>query len=405
MTRQTLTSKQSNEPPPHTESVEDRKESKQFVRKGARVLRAWFHQHQEYPYPNEDQKAQLCKETGFSQKRISTWFANARRRQKQKLQSSNLPSASHHRAGSPLVTSTLQSMTPMERWQASPPEDEPAPESAIQDAIVSGITDTDVLMEPLHFDGSTMDWFNFEETSSHLASSVSSFESRASETSESTSSAWSYHSGSEYGPPFPLLPTAQRSRRRGRPRLSGEEGQYQCTFCTQSFSKRHDWARHEKSVHLPLDSWVCTPDLSRLDQQYTSQSDECCFCNTPFPTSSHWEEHEFRICAAKSVAERSFTRKDYLWQHLRKFHACTKLPVPDLDAWRGSGTAVQSRCGFCDCSLLTWAERAEHLAEHFKNGARMQQWVGDWGLDSSALSILRNAILPVQRSLASQSTP
>lgn len=290
-------------------------------------------------------------------------------------------------------------MTPMERWQASPPEDEPAPESAIQDAIASGTTDVDLFMDPFHFDGSTMDLFNFDETSSHLASSVSSFGSRTSEASESTSSAWSYHSGSEGAMPFPLLPKAQRSRR-GRPRLSGEEGQYQCTFCTQSFRKRHDWARHEKSVHLPLDSWVCTPDLSHLDQQYTSQPDECHFCNAPFPTPGHWEEHEFHICATKPVAERSFTRKDYLWQHLRKFHACTKLPVPDLDAWRGSGAAVQSRCGFCDCSLSTWAERAEHLAGHFKNGARMQQWVGDWGLDSSAMSILRNATLPAVRARA-----
>lgn len=385
--------------------MEERKETKQFVRKGARVLREWFYHNQEHPYPDEDQKAQLCRETGFSPKRISTWFANARRRQKQKLQSSNLSSAAHFRAGSPLITSTLQSMTPMERWQASPPEDEPAPESAIQDAIESGTTETDFLVDPFHFDGSTMDLFNFEETSSHLASSISSFESMASETSESTSSAWSYHSGSDGGLPFPLLSTAQRSRRRGRPRLSGEEGLYQCTFCTQSFRKRHDWARHERSVHLPLDSWVCTPDLIQLQQQYNSYPDECCCCSAPFPTTSHWEQHEFHICAGKPSAERSFTRKDYLWQHLRKFHACTKLPVPDLDAWRGSGTVVQSRCGFCDCALSTWAARAAHLAEHFKNGARMQQWVGDWGLDSSAMGILRNATLPNKRSLANESTP
>lgn len=186
--------------------------------------------------------------------------------------------------------------------------------------------------------------------------------------------------------------------------MSGEEGQYQCTFCTQSFGKRHDWSRHEKSVHLPLDSWVCTPDPNELEQRYTSQSDGCCFCSVQSPTSPHWEEHEFHVCAAKPVAERSFSRKDYLWQHLRKFHACTKTPVSDLDAWRGSGANIQSRCGFCDSPLSTWAARAEHLAEHFKNGARMQQWIGDWGLDASAMSILRNAVLPSRRSLASRST-
>jgi hypothetical protein len=46
----------------------------------------------------------------------------------------------------------------------------------------------------------------------------------------------------------------------------------------------------------------------------------------------------------------------------------------------------------------------EHIAEHFKNGARMQHWVGDWGLDTSVMSVLRNAVLPSQRFLASPST-
>lgn len=367
------------------------------------MLREWFLRNQEYPYPNEDQKSQLCQETGFSQKRISTWFANARRRQKQKIQTSNIATPSRFRSGSPLVTSTISSLTPMERWQASPPEDEVAPESAIQDAMASGTVETDAAMDPFQFDASSMDLFNFDETSSHLASSVSSFGSRASETSESASSAWSHQSGGEGGLSFPMLPKTQRSRRRGRQHLSGEEGQYQCTFCTQSFRKRHDWSRHEKSVHLQLDSWICTPNLDDLQQHYAFQVAECCFCDTPFPTPAHWEEHEFHICSDKPTNERSFSRKDYLWQHLRKFHACTKLPV-DLDAWRGIGGNAQSRCGFCDYSLSTWTARVEHIAEHFKNGARMQQWVGDWGLDSSAMSVLRNAVLPSQRALSSPST-
>ncbi|CEO60274.1 hypothetical protein PMG11_04909 [Penicillium brasilianum] len=391
----------------HSHYGEERKESKQFVRKGARVLREWFYQHQEFPYPDDDEKARLSRETGFSQKRLSTWFANARRRQKQKIQSNNLASATCVRAGSPLVTSTLSSMTPMERWQASPPEDESVPESAIQEAIASGAGDSDALMDPFQFDRSPVDLFNFDETSSHLTSSISSVGSRVSETSGSVSSAWSYQSGGEGGrSSFPRLPQTRRPRRRGhsRQQSNGEECQYQCTFCTQSFKKRHDWTRHEKSVHLQLDSWVCTPNLIDLQQQWSVQLVGCSFCNTPFPSPTHWEEHEFHICAAKPIAERSFSRKDYLWQHLRKFHACTKLPVPDLDAWRGTGTNVPSRCGFCEINMPTWAVRTQHLAEHFKNGARMDQWVGDWGLDPATMGVLRNAVLPSQRVIASPST-
>lgn len=384
-----------------TEGTDERKESKQFVRKGARTLREWFYQNQEYPYPDENQRAQLERETGFSQKRISTWFANARRRQKQKLQSSNIASSAVPRASSPLIKSTLDSMTPMERWQASPPEDEPIPEAAIQNAISSGTSGSDVGGDAFQFDGDMIDFFSLDETSSHLASSVSSFGSRASETSGSVSSAWSHQSG-EASMPFPLLPNRSRSRRQRKQRRTNDS-QYQCTFCTQSFGKMHDWSRHEKSVHLTLDTWVCTPNLHELEENWRSQFEQCQFCDTPFPDSSHWDEHEFHVCAQKPLGERSFRRKDYLWQHLRKFHGCTKLPVPELDSWRGAGGNVQSRCGFCNCSLPTWAARSEHLAGHFKAGLRMEQWVGGWGLDATSLGALRNVILPSQRPTASPS--
>ncbi|KAJ5504346.1 Homeodomain [Penicillium fimorum] len=382
---------------------DERKEPKQFLRKGARVLREWFYQNQEYPYPTIAQKNQMAHETGFSQKRISTWFANARRRQKQKIQAAGLSSTSRTRSGSPMVISTLSSLTPMERWQASPPEDEPVPELAIQNAIASSSIESDNSLDPFQLDGSTMDFFNFDKSSSHLASSVSSIGSKLSETSDSTSSVWSYHSSADTGLPFPLLPKQTKSKRiRGRQRAAVDYN-YQCTFCTQSFKKKHDWARHEKSVHLTLDSWVCTPNINDAQQVFELQSSECPFCDVLFPTPAHWEEHEFQVCADKPAQERSFSRKDYLWQHLRKFHSCTKSPVADLAAWRGSGANVESRCGFCRCSLSTWSARAEHLADHFKKGSRMDQWEGDWGLDASALSVLRNAVPPSQRAVVNMS--
>lgn len=389
---------------PTMENTDERKESKQFLRKGARVLREWFYQNQEYPYPTDAQKNQMANETGFSQKRISTWFANARRRQKQKIQTAGLSSTSRTRSGSPMVTSTLSSLTPMERWQASPPEDEPVPQAAIENAIASESIELSDSIDPFQLDESTMDFFNFDQTSSHLASSVSSIGSKASETSDSASSAWSYHSSADTGLPFPLLPKQTKPKRiRGRQRPAVDHN-YQCTFCTQSFKKKHDWARHEKSVHLALDSWVCTPNLNDVQQAFELQFSECPFCDVLYPTPAHWEEHEFQVCAEKPAPERSFCRKDYLWQHLRKFHGCTKVPVADLEAWHGSGANVESRCGFCECPLSTWSARAEHLAGHFKKGSRMDQWEGDWGLDASALSVLRNAIPPSQRAVANMST-
>ncbi|KAK6950154.1 hypothetical protein Daesc_008480 [Daldinia eschscholtzii] len=44
-------------------------------------LRAWFHAHLSHPYPTEEEKQQLMKDTGLQLNQISNWFINARRRQ------------------------------------------------------------------------------------------------------------------------------------------------------------------------------------------------------------------------------------------------------------------------------------------------------------------------------------
>ncbi|KAL8948328.1 MAG: hypothetical protein Q9222_005475 [Ikaeria aurantiellina] len=44
------------------------------------ILRAWLHEHLDHAYPNEEQKAELIEKTGLSDKQVSNWFINARRR-------------------------------------------------------------------------------------------------------------------------------------------------------------------------------------------------------------------------------------------------------------------------------------------------------------------------------------
>ncbi|KAL8964687.1 MAG: hypothetical protein Q9197_006845 [Variospora fuerteventurae] len=44
------------------------------------ILRQWLHEHLDHAYPNEDQKAMLIRETGLTDKQVSNWFINARRR-------------------------------------------------------------------------------------------------------------------------------------------------------------------------------------------------------------------------------------------------------------------------------------------------------------------------------------
>ncbi|KAL4964953.1 uncharacterized protein BDV14DRAFT_208986 [Aspergillus stella-maris] len=384
--------------------IPEGRESKQFVRRGARVLRDWFYRNEECPYPSEEEKARLASETGFTRQRISTWFANARRRSKQQRQAGS--SARIYRAGSPMPTPLTQpmpipmggtgmlpsTMTPMERWQSSPPDEEPVSEDVIREAIASA-SGSDGSRPQSQVGTPFTDISSGGEGS--LASSLSSFGIPPSDASDSSSSAWSFQSdGNLRARPYSRRPS---SGRRGGRRRVADDGHYQCTFCTRSFKKKHDWSRHEKSVHLPLDVWICTPNLDELAQDPSLPPLECRFCENDPPTPEHWESHDFRDCATKPLAERSFSRKDYLWQHLRKFHGCTRYPVSNLDAWKSSQSAIQSRCGFCQESLASWAARTDHLAAHFKEGCRMSQWAGDWGFESAILASLRNAVLPIER--------
>ncbi|OJD27473.1 hypothetical protein ACJ73_01131 [Blastomyces percursus] len=45
------------------------------------VLRAWFHEHLDHPYPSEEDKQMFISRTGLTISQISNWFINARRRQ------------------------------------------------------------------------------------------------------------------------------------------------------------------------------------------------------------------------------------------------------------------------------------------------------------------------------------
>ncbi|KAF9883771.1 hypothetical protein FE257_002801 [Aspergillus nanangensis] len=45
------------------------------------ILRAWFHDHLDHPYPSEEDKQMFMTRTGLTISQISNWFINARRRQ------------------------------------------------------------------------------------------------------------------------------------------------------------------------------------------------------------------------------------------------------------------------------------------------------------------------------------
>ena len=172
---------------------------------------------------------------------------------------------------------------------------------------------------------------------------------------------------------------------------STEIRMFQCTFCTDTFKSKYDWTRHEKSLHLSLEKWICHPDGPTVVDT-TSGKETCAYCSTSEPSHAHIESHNHRSCQDKGLEARTFYRKDHLRQHLRLMHACELLP--SMDAWRTVAANVSCRCGFCGQRFSAWQERTDHLTAHFKAGARMMQWKGCRGLDPSIAAQVTNAMPP-----------
>ncbi|KAA8651527.1 putative homeobox and C2H2 transcription factor [Aspergillus tanneri] len=367
-----------------------RKSSSRLSREAVRVLKAWLQEHSDHPYPNDREKDELKQRTGLKRTQINDWLANARRRGK---------------ATAPPVDHTL--MTPLERWKYSPPENEPAATSDILRALVNTSLDsvrqrssqTGHVSSHSRKAGSSNDSSHANSNAIHTPS-ISSLETSRSASHSSISdlsfaSAFSHRSslGS-----FGSMDRKERRRRRRKPSaptniFNQQKAQsariFQCTFCADSFQTKYDWQRHEKSLHLALEKWTCSPfgGVAFIDG-----ANRCVFCMAINPDNDHLESHNYSCCQEKTPTERTFYRKDHLNQHLRlmhnvKFHS-------SMDKWRSNTCEIRSRCGFCGSILTTWKGRTDHLAAHFKNGADMTQWQGDWGFDPLVQSLVENAMPP-----------
>ncbi|KAI1826409.1 hypothetical protein F4861DRAFT_497117 [Xylaria intraflava] len=373
-----------------------------FSRESVKVLRNWVATHSNHPYPTDEERENLQKITGLNKTQITNWLANARRRGK--IQT--------NRAISPLVgpgyakgvdipprrgtPGPFESMNPMQRWENSPPENEPASVTAIALAVsasgsysaTSGSGRTSPNVWNLSDDGSNRSLCN-QSSASSLGTSHSSGGSFA--------SLFSSQSRSSSIPSFVRSNRGRRRRRRVPPtytekQLTHPTRTFQCTFCTESFRTKHDWQRHEKSLHLSLERWICSPDGARAihpDNGLVS----CVFCGEAGPDDAHIETHNFSSCVEHTQEERSYYRKDHLRQHLRLVHN-VKFQSWSMETWRTASPEIRSRCGFCDAVLDNWASRTDHLAEHFKTGSTMADWKGDWGFDAPVLELVENSIPP-----------
>ena len=186
---------------------------------------------------------------------------------------------------------------------------------------------------------------------------------------------------------------------RDRPKLqpgmkNDAEKIYQCTFCTDAFHIKYDWVRHEKTMHLSLEKWVCQP-IGPVTTVDALGNTTCSYCQHPNPDRDHLDEHGHDECGDRDIIHRTFYRKDHLRQHLRLTH---QVPFgPWMEDWKIAPATVRSRCGFCclhSVEFTTWQERADHLAKHFREGARMKDWSGNHGFDPEIAAQVTDAMPP-----------
>ncbi|CRK38958.1 hypothetical protein BN1708_007927 [Verticillium longisporum] len=364
-----------------------------FSTESARVLRQWLDTHKDHPFPNREDNEMLQRFTGLSKVQIKTWFANARRRRRLPESSSSSVWRSPgggtripQRPATPIPTPhggrAARDMSPMERWVDSPPEDEPALARDIARAVASR---NQAFLHRGNFDGSGDS--SFDDASAPPANDDTSAGSRSSSMNRSGSS----HSSASFNK---KAIRGRRRSRRGRPgrdavktSLFLPDGRFQCTFCTETFRTKYDWSRHEKSLHVPIERWLCSP-RGPIEANPSTGEPCCVYCGRPEPTSEHLATHNPDTCQQKA-----FNRKDHLKQHLRLVHDVEGVAWV-IEAWKAPSLKIRSRCGFCDITLETWPDREHHLADHFKLGHTMANWSGDWGFEEHILTTVESYMPP-----------
>lgn len=248
-----------------------------FPKPAVKTLRDWLDAHSDNPYPTEDEKIDLEQRTELKPAQIANWLANARRRRKAsdraRPRSCASPSlqATTPSIAIPGVEKPWDELNPFERWKNSPPENEPAAMRDIVKAVVnSDLPDDQVSTSPSSLGRKKHRSSAGSGFSNHRPASTTSFETgQSSSLSASNSAVYSQHSSHSHGSfgSFSSSLAGKKDRRRRRHataaplRRSADEKKriFQCTFCTDTFKSKYDWTRHEKSLHLSLEKWICAP--------------------------------------------------------------------------------------------------------------------------------------------------
>lgn len=414
---------------------------KTFPMQAVIPLREWFDQNINDPYPSKETKEALARQTGLAFKQVNHWFINARKRSLPRANDSGMiqsslttspavSAISSHETlrydtsfNGPFGNLSPVTMTdPMSHFNSQPWLSRTQP--LLTTTSNSGSITPDSTT-PLHASSSAGPEYVVSSipTSSYM-STAQAVPRRPTGPTRTLSSALSHNSRPD------LVSNARHSRRGVRrsirsqpprshanvPRRQSNSGSdrdqsddqrerkngeiFQCTFanCGKPFSSK-TWKRHEETKHLPRFQWTCmatgflvpappspqttpNPLANPFVPQTTSVAPRmmCAFCQKRDPDpNTHPQECPHRIadCASRPDPERTFSRKDHLFQHLRNFHRMTPPDGTFGAQWKSrvDHAGRSWPCGFCGERLGSWERRARHLRSHFREGCRVET---DW---------------------------
>lgn len=274
--------------------------------------------------------------------------------------------------------------TPLERWQNSPPDSEPAPIEAIHQEYERKLLQSSVDTTDVHLHGEIWTAYRTPSRANSATGSEASEISALSTASERSSASRRARR------------VSQKRKSRSKKQLETSEASeaqriFKCTFCCDSFKHKYDWARHEKSLHLSIGGWRCSP-FGGVVQNPSLGRSICTFCNILDPSAEHIETHNYQACLKTIGKSHVFQRKDHLMQHLRLVHRLEATPL--IEDWKVQMPQIRSRCGFCNTKLTSWDERTEHLAAHFRNGLSMEDWQGGHDFEDRIAAQVNNSLPP-----------
>lgn len=316
------------------------------------TLQAWLDAHTEHPYPSAEVKKQLAQECGITEKQVTTWFTNARARQ----------------------------LSPLDTWLSSGSEDEGAKEEDIERAADSLANTGGFSYIP---DTSNQGYMRAGSVVS--ASSIfSNGQARVQPSRRGKKKDYRRNKTTQISPISPLSVQPGAGANTKATTTTAEQELWQCTFCRQQLVPK-SWRRHEETQHHTRAQWTCMLFGPRLSANtHTSRpntsSSFCAFCMLKNPSEDHFlKHHRISECAKRPVGERTFFRPDHLRQHVKNYHTSTLHDIAQVK-WkregedRGEGNNGWT-CGFCGDHLETWNKRETHIANHFKEGMKMDQWI------------------------------